>query len=465
MQPFTFIHAADLHLDAVLPGAGGKAGAEGSVFAPLLAGAVFIALERLTELCIERQAAFLLLSGDVFHAGSGSLKANFALRDACMRLAEHGIDVFWARGNHDPASNLPQSMDWPDNLHIFGSSGDIFTVNKNGAAIALVQGASHGGSREKNNLAKMLQGQGKELPLLEVADETFKIGVLHCAVRGKSGKHDNYAPCALEDLQGNSYWALGHVHERSVLSSAPLVVYPGSLQGLHINEDGAHGCYVARVDSGGKVEISFAPLAPLRWEKLQIDLGGLNGGEAENAHSLDWLEEEALSRLEREAARIAADPCFAPVQGLVFRMELIGRSALNAVLRHGDNLADFTARLNVALARRPGTDSGLGGMETRLKDIALKTTPDVDVEALLQSGNLVGETLRQAKLFVDALAGIDGDGRASCLEHIPADIAGNLRELYADKRLQQYLREPDAAQLADLAREAASLCLDLFEVE
>jgi DNA repair exonuclease SbcCD nuclease subunit len=42
--------------------------------------------------------------------------------------------------------------------------------------------------------------------------------------------HDAYAPCELTDLTnaGFDYWALGHVHERRVLSRTPWIVYPGN---------------------------------------------------------------------------------------------------------------------------------------------------------------------------------------------------------------------------------------------
>jgi len=54
------------------------------------------------------------------------------------------------------------------------------------------------------------------------------------------GGHENYAPCAIEDLtnKGYDYWALGHVHQASVLHEKPHVVFPGNLQGRHARETG-----------------------------------------------------------------------------------------------------------------------------------------------------------------------------------------------------------------------------------
>lgn len=63
------------------------------------------------------------------------------------------------------------------------------------------------------------------------------------ALRGRglyarSTTHENYAPCALEQLvgQGYDYWALGHIDERVVLHTDPNVVFAGNVQGRHTRE-------------------------------------------------------------------------------------------------------------------------------------------------------------------------------------------------------------------------------------
>ena len=104
MTEFSFVHAADLHLDApfrglsdsLLADAGGQGrpSAERKTLARLLREASFLALERLTAFCILSGADFLLLAGDVYNAAESSLKARLALRDAFLRLKEHGIAVF-----------------------------------------------------------------------------------------------------------------------------------------------------------------------------------------------------------------------------------------------------------------------------------------------------------------------------------------------------------------------------------
>ena len=60
-----FVHAADLHIDSPLRGLDKYEGAP----AARLRAATRRALENLVALCIEEQASFLLLAGDVFDGG------------------------------------------------------------------------------------------------------------------------------------------------------------------------------------------------------------------------------------------------------------------------------------------------------------------------------------------------------------------------------------------------------------
>lgn len=456
MQPFTFIHAADLHLDAVLPAAPGENGPETDA---LLSRAVFIALERLVRLAIEEKASFLVLAGDVFHNGSGSLKAAFALSDACKKLADHDIEVFWARGNHDSISQSDEAMRWPANLHIYTPEGERLCA---GGAPAGLLGISHKSRHERGNLTERL-AKAAGLPLME---ESFEIGVFHCAVNGEQGAHAAYAPCNLGDLTGSGkgYWALGHVHTPAVLSKDPLVVYSGSLQGLHVNEDGAHGCFVVPVDGSGKAAPRFEPLAPVRWQRVRLEMN-------EDIASLDALEEAAM-----ESVRALADDIFStsarPWQKpelLQVRLELAGRTALDGLLRKSGSISELLLRLNA-------TASALDGVlpvKVRLKDIALATSPDVNTAALMQSDDLVGETLRRSMAVAETLESLAKEGISDfaaleeALVKLPwgPDFIAALSPLYGDRRMRESGGIPTVGELAEMAREAASLCLYQFEVE
>lgn len=492
---FNFVHAADLHLDAVLPFAAPRsAPASGSVADSLWREAPFLALRRLVDFCLASKASILLLAGDVYDSRQGSLKARLELREACQRLGEAGVYVFWARGNHDALDEDQSFINWPDNLTIFDEAGQSYALGwKNGnfapprllapgeklpGEAVLVHGISHAGPRESANLALRLQESIGKLALAPAAPGSrFSLGVLHCNVGGssgsqpgsqpgaKSGGHENYAPCALGELTAApvDYWALGHIHQPGVLAENPPVVYAGCPQGLHVRESGPRGCLLGRVDEGRLESFDFHPLAALRWERLELNLSALEGetGEEGTPPGLEELEEFILREIQGFSAALFRGESTAgaehPCRQLVLRLALTGRSSLDGILRQGDNLPELCARLNRRLNERDGQDETLALPPARLKDIKLDTRPAVDLEEILAGDNLVSETLRRAlALSPGPLA----EGQA-------AEYLALLDSLYSGVKGEAWLAElrPGPQELPELAREAAALCLDLFEVE
>ena len=108
---FTFIHAADFHLD--------------SAFAALPAGrAVERRREsrelafRLADYVNRRGVALVLLAGDLFDSAAPYRETGEALAEALGRMRAR---VFAAPGNHDwygPGSPWV-TVDWPENVHVF----------------------------------------------------------------------------------------------------------------------------------------------------------------------------------------------------------------------------------------------------------------------------------------------------------------------------------------------------------
>lgn len=489
MQSFTFVHAADLHLDGVLPGAAsGYSGTEekGGGLPAILSRAPFEALDRLARLCVKKKAAFLLLAGDVFDRPEGSMQAYFALRDVCMLLRRFGISVFWARGNHDPWSGQAKGLQWPDNLFIFSPLGESHTVEIEGKPVAVVHGISHEFEGEQDNLAQRLGAKISEAG----KNRLLNVGVMHCSVSGNSSGYAPYAPCALKDLtsQRVDYWALGHVHQPTALSLRPQVYYAGSLQGRHINETGPRGCYVVNVE-GGNCTAEFTSLAPVCWQQFSIDLSELDENQPDDPDSgegLPLLEAAVLKAVRGYADElrdmgqvegVSAVP-FLKSEALVCRIVLTGRTHLDDFLRKGGNVAELTARVNAAL----GADLGENEMILHVKDIRLKTRPDVDVDSLIVSGNLVGETLRTSEDVHKYLETLALEDKGHSLYSILKDAKSNpmlaqlseLQTLFDDPRMRKAIleadesgfhnMEPDAAELAEMVREAAMLSLDLFEV-
>ncbi|WP_165078937.1 MULTISPECIES: DNA repair exonuclease [unclassified Desulfovibrio] len=423
MDEIRYIHAADLHLDTPFRGLAQNT-AQGGRLARLLHEATFIALERLISCCEREKPDFLVLSGDIYNQEDHSVKAQLALRDGCLRLSRLGIPVFIAHGNHDPLSSRLMSVEWPDNVVIFGAEPETHPLLRDGAPLALIHGVSHGRPKEGRNLARLFRR--------DAGQDCFQLGVLHCAVQGQAA--ERYAPCTLEDLvaTGLDAWALGHVHERCILSEQPFIAYPGNTQGLHINETGPRGCLIvtAAPHAGGwRCQAEFRALGPVQWEKLALDL--------ENVDHLDEVERrltDALTRLGEDAPPTC--------EAVIARVTLAGRTPLDALLRKAATADDLAERLQHLAGDTPGT---------WLKDLRVETRSLAEREELLRREDLLGETARLAREMRESP------------EALHALAGPALEPLFAHSRLRKALTPPDEEQLGALLDEAERLCLDLLE--
>lgn len=99
---FTFIHAADIHLDSHLRGL------EVYQDAPVeqIRGAARRAFDNLIELAIEEEAAFVLLAGDLYDGDWKDYNTGIYFVNRMGRLRDAGIPVFMVSGNHDAASQI-----------------------------------------------------------------------------------------------------------------------------------------------------------------------------------------------------------------------------------------------------------------------------------------------------------------------------------------------------------------------
>lgn len=474
MTECTFVHAADLHLGAPFRGVSAEfashfsasgASGRGTTLSSLLQEASFTALARLTRLCIEAGADFLLLAGDVYNEADSSLRARLALRDAFLELRGHGVQVFLAHGNHDPLAEEAPAIPWPDNVTVFGGTLSACTVFRGETPLALVHGVSHTNAKEGRNLARLFKR--REPTLLE--PDLFQIGLLHCALEGQSEVHARYAPCSMADLAaaGLDYWALGHVHAWRLMGQHgkeprhPYAAYSGSLQGMHVNESGPHGCLLARVDKAGKASVRHIPLAPVQWETLTVALdaapedaiftgregpapaGAAETGPADIPALLDLLAER-LASLDPGARWPAEEnPFLYPPEAVAVRLILRGRTGLDHALRLPGALEDLQRHLA----------GELEGTGVWVRDIALATQPLMDLEAIAERPDLAGETLRYA-------LGLHKDAPA-----LAAVAETALEPLFQRPRLRKILTPPEGEELALLAEEATLLCLDLLEGE
>lgn len=266
-ERFSFIHCADLHLGE--PFLGISPGMTGN-WDRAINQATFQAFEKVVDVAIENRVDALLISGDVYNSDHHSLAAQMAFARELYRAAEYGIASFIIHGNHDPVENWRAEIPLPPKAHVFGADeAACVPLERNGKKLANVYGISYGTAHIYENLALRFQR----------SEDVFSIGMLHTEVGNKKSP---YAPCSLEDLarSGMDYWALGHVHTRSIRSQSPYVVYPGNIQGRDITESGPRGCYLVEVGQYGTISTRFIETDSLRWMDMEVDISGFNHIEA-----------------------------------------------------------------------------------------------------------------------------------------------------------------------------------------
>ncbi|HTO78726.1 MAG TPA: DNA repair exonuclease, partial [Methylocystis sp.] len=191
---FTFIHAADLHIDSPLAALGCK----DALVRERFAHAGRRAVENLVAETIAAEAAFLLICGDIFDGEWRDVSTGHFFARELGRLERAGIPTFIVKGNHDAESQIVRGLPYPESVRVFASRG-AETV-----AIDWLRVALHGRS-----FGQRLVG-GDFLASYPARREGYiNIGLLHTALDGSRG-HESYAPCTLDDLKrfGYDYWAL-----------------------------------------------------------------------------------------------------------------------------------------------------------------------------------------------------------------------------------------------------------------
>lgn len=422
---FTFVHAADLHLDTPFKGLSATAPHVGAA----LRGASLDAFDALVALCLESEAAFLVIAGDVYDGAERGLRAQLRFRAGLERLSAAGIWCFVAHGNHDPVEEGWAAVaQWPELVRIFGHDGvDSFAVERSGEILATVHGTSYAHRETTENLSQRFAA--RRGPGLNVA-------VLHCAVSGASDGHAAYSPCSLEDLRshGFDYWALGHVHAHSVLSRGTadeggFIVYSGDLQARSPkrSELGQKGAVVVRVRSGTVHSLEHVPCDTVRFAVLEVDLGSCDGATDVFAE----LAAAASEELERSAGR-----------SLVLRARLSGRSAAHDELRR-DGVTDDLLR---ALREVSGASTPFCWWD-RIEDASL---PPARLDELRKGDDFVAELLAVANGLESGL----GPGE---VDELLGKMPRELRRLAAE-----LIEELDPAELAELAAVGAVDALELL---
>lgn len=247
MSRLKILHTADFHLGV------GLKGAETNSIVIQKRHLDFInQLKRISDIAIENECDFVVISGDVFHSfrPSGFLLNEFSKFVAS--LTERGVYVIVIAGNHDqPRTSSTEAYlralheVRAPRFYYFKTPGSIvlngFRSNRRVKFVCLpyLPPGVLDSSKYINLISETLTG------LVEEDGEEFDylIVLAHFCVEGaKIGPFPSYLP--IYDIRipkgifrrdGISYVALGHIHLFQKLSSS--MVYPGSIERMNFGEE------------------------------------------------------------------------------------------------------------------------------------------------------------------------------------------------------------------------------------
>ncbi len=380
---FRFIHCADLHIGArfreVAKVDPGKAEA--------MTRSVFESFSRIVDLGIEEGVDAMFIAGDAFDETTITPSTRMFLVNELRRF---GKPAFMVKGNHDPVTNWEDSIPFPDNVTVFGT--DVETHPIPGVDGAEAVGVSFRGWQEERNLPSMMSG----------SSDRFTVACVHCDVGGND-KDYSYSPCMPSDLVGKGvdYWALGHIHKRGVISESPYAIYSGNIQGRSFKETGEKGAYLVTVRDSRVIEARFVPTQGFIWYDESVDITGMG--------TLDEL-------IQRVRLTISS--------GSLVRLTMVGRGSLDRILRE----------------RRPDVMRLISeGTGCTVTDIDITSTPDVDLDSLVGSRDMVGTVVTVGR-------GIEDMGRTEIL----SIISGNP----VMKAHMKFFNDMDEDELRALVREA-----------
>ncbi|MRN52767.1 metallophosphoesterase family protein [Paenibacillus monticola] len=425
MIPFRFLHAADLHLDSRFIG---LAHIPPSVRS-YLKESTFAALGRLVGVAVQEKVDFVVISGDIYDISDASLQGQLRFQEALQELGRHDIGVFLIHGNHDPLDGPRLTSEPPKHVTVFGSEEPVHAVGyrrSDGKEVAIVSGISYPTAKVTENTALTFhRKQGSSL---------FHIALLHGNVDGDL-QHETYSPCTRRDLieRGYDYWALGHIHTRSILLERPAIVYPGNIQGRSIKETGPKGCYVVDVDEEGGTTLHFHELDSVRWWVKEISIEGLS-------NEAEWIE--AVERAVEEIREMH------PQAMSVVRFRLTGRGNVHRLLAEKGAAEDLLAELQrreTMLAERQEYN-GLVWTE----GFAVESGLAIDREQLLLEDSFLGEMLRIA---------MRSENNPSELDDL---INTALQPLMENQELRKLLSSVGADEKLDWLRQAAELGVTLL---
>lgn len=364
---------------------------------------------------INRKVDAVLLAGDVVERGRDFFVAYGQLKAGVEKLEAAGIPVLAVAGNHD-THVLPRLAAEIDSLHLLGAGGNWQQFDLDGASVI---GWSFPRPQVHHSPLDNLPQQRGRQPL---------IGLLHC---DRDQTDSPYAPVSGVELARApvSAWLLGHIHQPDALDGERPIGYLGSVNALRASETGPRGPWLIEIDQHA-VRASHLPLAPLRYQVLEVDCS-----ELESADGLG----EAILAASRAALAELEDADYRP-DVIGFRVQLLGRSAISSQLP--------AAAERLLSEARSWHEYRI---QCFIQRISIQTLPQLAIESLARQSDPCG-------LLARRLQALDAPGSEEWQRLIDLGRK-SLEPLSASREFRPLARVFSDEEIAERLRQAATIAL------
>ena len=217
-------------------------------------------------------------------------------------------------------------------------------------------------------------------------------------------------------------------YSRSYLYEDPFILYPGNIQGRHINEDGPRGCYLIKLDSNYKISYEFKPVQNILWKQEEINI-------KEITTSLE-LVDLLSDKCEEELSNLTKDE-----KGIVVRWKLTGSS----LLYHELTMTDKIEEAKEILIERFFNQAPFIFPES----IRLLIKPDKKTEDFVNQENFIGDFLRLA-------------GKVKKNNQMKDELLEMLNQPLSNRTVRKYLDEINEKELLTILEGSVDLGMDLL---
>lgn len=258
-----FIHFADAHLDSPFRGLSFLPSKEFNQ----IYQAADQSLTRIIDLALAEKVDLVLIAGDTFDSAKPSPRSQLFFAQQIKRLTDAQIQVVMIFGNHDHMRREDLLVNQSPYFKLIGANEAVEKATfktKDNFNYDVV-----GFSYLNNHITE------DKIPDFPGKEHNYTFGLMHAQEKEADSRKNVYAPFTVSEVQAlnYNYFALGHIHARRNLSEKPWIVYSGNIQGRHINEMGAKGCYLGVIDENTKkTSIEFKTTGPILWQGVQVEL-------------------------------------------------------------------------------------------------------------------------------------------------------------------------------------------------